>query len=82
MRAKLTLSVTNSAIRRGKLVAAVRHTSLSDLVSAFLDSLEIPSSNPDELDPRVAAMYGAYKLPRNLDTDALRFDSLVRKHLK
>ena len=82
MNAKLTLSLSGSLVRKGKLAAQARDTSLSDLVSRFIESLEVNPPKEQMLDPRVSAMYGAYKLPSGYELDSLRFDSLVKKHLK
>ena len=81
MNAKLTLSVPKALANKGKLVAKARNTSLSELVSHFIENLDANSSKAT-MDPRVASMYGAYKLPPGVDLDSLRFDSLVKKHLK
>jgi len=80
MKTKLTLSISNQLVRTGKHFAQSQDKSLSELVEDFLRSLQTaPALSP--LDPRVASLYGSYKLPKDLDIDSLRLSSLLHKHL-
>lgn len=83
MKTKLTLSVSPLAVRRGKRIAALRKQSLSEIISQFLEKLEV---DPEEnsagtgIDPRIASCQGAYKLPPGQDLEDLRLRYLLQKH--
>lgn len=58
--AKLTLSVDAAVVQRAKRYAAVRGTSVSDLVERYLDLLARPPSR-QEMPPVLRLLHGAGK---------------------
>lgn len=78
MKSKLTLSITPQAIRHGKRVAKLRNQSLSDLITQYLEGLEI-EKDASKIDPRLTDCFGAYKTPTNKDLKNLTMNSLLKK---
>ncbi len=78
---KLTLSIPPRTVRKGKSYAAKHDTSLSKLVAQFLDGLDQPGKTKTEMEPGIARMFGAYKLPTDMDVNDIRLNGLLEKHL-
>ena len=68
MTTKLTLSLEKSIIEKAKVYAAQTGRSLSELIETYLDNLT-KSSAPDEISlvSELRELYGAAKIPKNLD---------------
>ena len=77
---KLTLSVDRALIERAKEFARKEGTSLSSIVSRFLESLvadEIPTARPG---PLTKAATGLVNLPDDISDKDLVEDALVDKY--
>lgn len=80
MIAKLTLSVPSAIIQKGKQIAQAKSMSLSELVTRYLQELDT-SVQSNDIDTKVASMYGAYSLPKGQNIADIKFQALVKKHL-
>jgi len=79
---KLTLSIPDRAIQKGKQTAKARGTSLSKLVTSFLQDLGPENGAHKNIDARVLRMLGAYKLPPESGYEEHRLLTLIQKHLR
>lgn len=68
MLTKLTLTVDKEVIERAKRYARSTGRSLSDLIESYLDTISSPRKQTQEKLPRkLQKLYGAVKLPSDLD---------------
>ena len=68
MNTKLTLTIEREVIEMAKKYAKGKNRSLSDIIENYLRSLTHKDSQDGrELDPSVASLKGAFKMPKNLD---------------
>ena len=79
---KLTLSADKAIIERAKRVAAARGTSISAMVSHFLDAISRPMPTPAELGPLTRRASGLVKLPPSAGVADLMADALAAKYSK
>lgn len=79
MRNKLTLRMSEDAIKRAKRYAAERGISVSKLVENFFEALDAPGSKEIEMSPLVKSLWGTLEAA---DVDEADFrDHLERKYL-
>ncbi|TVQ04166.1 MAG: hypothetical protein EA359_07250 [Balneolaceae bacterium] len=76
MRSKLTLSVEEKTIRRAKILAKKRKSSVSRLFSDFIDE----SSRMEEKMSALKAVSGVIDLPAAAEPDNEYFDHAQKKH--
>lgn len=68
MNTKLTLTIEQEIIERAKQYAKGKNRSLSDIIENYLKFLTNKDTNTEsDLNPVVASLKGAFKMPKNFD---------------
>ncbi len=80
MNTKLTLSVEKQVIERAKEYAQKTGRSLSELVSAYFESLIYDDEKSQKISPKIKKFLGVVKLPKNFDEESERRSYLEKKH--
>ncbi len=80
MNTKLTLSVDKQVIDRAKLYAQKTGRSLSELVSAYFESLIYDEEKSRKISPKIKKLLGSVKLPNDFDEENERRSYLEKKH--
>lgn len=80
MNTKLTLSVDKQVIERAKLYAHKTGRSLSELVSAYFESLIYDEEKSRKISPKIKKLLGSVKLPNDFDEENERRSYLEKKH--
>lgn len=81
MNIKLTLTIEQSVIEKAKKYARERERSLSDLIENYLKALSNEDTSEDDLSPKVKALKGSFKMPKNFDCKKELGDRLSEKYL-
>ena len=80
MNTKLTLSVEKQIIEKAKSYARRTGRSLSELVSAYFESLTDNEKGPTKISPKLKKLVGSVKLPKKFDEENERRSYLRNKH--
>ncbi len=80
MRAKLTLTIEESVIKRAKHYAKNTGKSLSELIENYLNNLT-SLKGEENLSPGLRKIVGSVKLPEDFDEDKELRNYLENKHL-
>lgn len=67
MTTKLTLTMEDSVIDSAKKYARDKGKSLSDIVENYLKSITLQENREEQLSPKVTALLGSIKLPKEFD---------------
>lgn len=81
MTSKLTLNVEKTLIESAKNYARKTGSSLSELISKYLESLTKEDAAEEEISPGLKKIVGVVKLPDGFDEDTVLRRSLEKKHL-
>ena len=81
MTTRLTLTVEDSTIKKGKLYAKHTGRSLSELIENYLETLTQENVNKGDLSPKLKKIAGAVKLPDDFDEKAELNAYFENKHL-
>jgi len=83
MNQKLTLKLNGRTIQKAKAAAKKRGQSLSKMVENYFESVtaNYPSVREKEISPRVRALSGIVKVPKNFDPEKEYTDYLLKKYL-
>lgn len=76
---KLTLSMDKAVIAQAKKIAQARHTSVSAMVTQFIQSVAAPKRKL-KLGPLTRRVSGLIKLPPGKDYKELVSDALAQRH--
>lgn len=82
MNTKLTLTIEQEIIERAKSYAKEKNRSLSDIIENYLKMLTNGDEiNKQKLNPVVASLKGAFKMPKNMDYKKELKNRLEEKYL-
>lgn len=83
MNTKLTLTIEKEIIERAKNYAKEKNRSLSDIIENYLKALtqEERKNSSEKLNPKVEALKGSFKMPKDLNYKEELKKRLEKKHL-
>ncbi len=81
MSTKLTLTVEKHVIEKAKIYARKTGRSLSEIIETYLESLTSDISHEsNSISPKLRAIIGSVKLPKDFDEEKARRSHLENKH--
>ncbi|PZP42298.1 MAG: hypothetical protein DI598_17105 [Pseudopedobacter saltans] len=84
MNTKLTLTIEQSVIEKAKKYARRKERSLSDLIENYLKVLtngELEQENHEKASPKLQALRGSFKMPKDFDHKKELANRLSEKYL-
>lgn len=81
MTSKLTLTVEKTLIESAKNYARKTGSSLSELISKYLENLTKEAAAEEEISPGLKKIVGVVSLPKDFDEDKDLRNNLESKHL-
>lgn len=86
MKTKLTLTIEDRVIKKAKIYAQKRNQSLSGLIENYLKVLTMAEHNKslnfNELSPKLNALRGSFKMPKDFNYKEELEKTLSEKFLK
>ena len=81
MNTKLTLSIEQTIIEKAKAYAKEKGRSLSDIIENYLKAITHEQEIEVEISPKVKALKGSFKAPKNMDYKKELSKRLAKKYL-